>query len=158
MVWINIIGLLAVGLLLIWVELLLLPGTTLVGLMGLIIWSVGQLLAFAYLGMGVGLWCLTGSVIVGVGGLIYGLKVSTWRRLSLKKCHEASVQRSREVADKQVVLGARGRCRSTLRPVGKVAFGKHIVEARTESDYLPEDTEVEIIRITSQAIYVQPIQ
>ena len=155
MALVSIIGLLLLGLLLLWVELLLVPGTTIVGLVGLIVWSLAQALAFAYLGKDVGLWCLLASVIVGVGGLIYGLKMGAWQSFSLKKSHETRVQRPREEAGTRIYVGARGYCRSALRPMGQVAFGNHIVEARTNSDYLPEGTEVEITLISPQAIYVQ---
>lgn len=157
MEWLAVIGLLFLGLALLWIEVLLVPGTTLVGLLGLAIWMLGLFLGFAYFGAVGGFWLLAISSLLGVGGVLYGFKVGAWRRFSLRSTHQTRVLRTRDIARAELQVGARGKCRSALRPIGQVAFGTHIVEARTDSGYLPEETEVSITRIEETAIYVAPL-
>ena len=157
MTWISIIGLLLIGMALLGIEILLIPGTTLVGALGLCVWATGVALSFLYLGHTTGAVVLISSLILVCLALVYAFRAGTWKRFALRQKHQAQVNRVGEEARAQLQVGERGKCRSMLRPVGQVAFRDQLIEARTDSDYLDEDTEVEITRITPQAIYVRAL-
>ena len=68
--WIIIISLLAIGLSLIIVELVFIPGTTVVGLLGLIFTIVGIVVSYRHFGDDIGFYILIGTGVYHVGGAI----------------------------------------------------------------------------------------
>ena len=70
LMWIIIISLLAIGLSLIIVELVFIPGTTVVGLLGLIFTIVGIVVSYRHFGNDVGFYILIGTGVYHVAGII----------------------------------------------------------------------------------------
>ncbi len=68
--WIIIISLLAIGLGLIIVELVFIPGTTVVGLLGLIFSIVGIVISYSHFGNDIGFYILLGTLITTLVGFI----------------------------------------------------------------------------------------
>ena len=79
--WIIIISLLAIGLSLIIVELVFIPGTTVVGLLGLIFTIVGIVVSYRHFGNDVGFYILIGTGVTTLVALY--LKFSFGRLESL---------------------------------------------------------------------------
>ncbi|GAB3825889.1 hypothetical protein GCM10028895_36040 [Pontibacter rugosus] len=77
--WITVILLIGVGLLLVIVELIFVPGTTVVGILGFILTGIGIWIGYAALGTNIGHIILATTVVVGellspiVSGLTTGL-------------------------------------------------------------------------------------
>ena len=152
--WIIILFLVLFGLSLIAAEVIFIPGATFVGILGLLITVAGIYMGFSTLGDAAGYWLLGGSVVVGVGAIVYGLRSDTWSHFSLES---TSKSRFNDEFVPQLAVGMLGKSISELRPQGKAEFGDTIYEVRTNGQYLSSGTEVRISKIQSHTIFVEPI-
>lgn len=153
--WIVVLSLVALGILFIIVEILFVPGTTVVGILGLIATILGVYLSFAYFGSTVGTWFAVGSSAIFAIGIYISFKQKTWDRFSLK---DTMTGKFNEGITSKLQVSQRGIAISSLRPSGKAEFGTEEFEVRSFGDYVDSGTPVEIVRITGNTIYVQPIK
>src|SRR5687768_11921605 len=89
--WIIIIALLTIGIGLIIVELVFIPGTTVVGLLGLIFSIVGIVISYNYFGNDVGFYILIGTLVTTLIALFYSFRSGAWTRFSLKSSMDSKV-------------------------------------------------------------------
>src|SRR4051812_18239423 len=82
--WITVVSLILFGLVLVIAEIIFVPGTTIVGLIGFIFMVIGVGLSFSYFGGEVG-WSAVGGTGVISGVLLYlSFKSNLWGRFALK--------------------------------------------------------------------------
>jgi membrane-bound ClpP family serine protease len=152
--WSTVISLVVFGLILVVAEVIFVPGTTVVGIIGFCFLVVGVGLSFKYFGSEVG-WVMLGSTSVASGGLLYfSFTTNVWRRFSLKSSNKGKVN---EGELDQLVVGMEGRAISALRPIGKAEVNEQIVEVRTNGDYLDSGSRIRIVKIVSNQIIIEPI-
>lgn len=152
--WIIIISLLAIGLGLIIVELVFIPGTTVVGLLGLIFSIVGIVISYSYFGSGIGFYILMGTLVTTVVALFYSFRSGAWTRFSLKSSINSKVN---EGMLNILNVGDEGTTRSPLRPMGTAEFGSQNYEVRLLGSFLEVGTRIKIVQIQSNQIIVEPI-
>jgi len=152
--WIIIISLLAIGLGLILIELVFIPGTTVVGLLGLIFTIVGIIISYRHFGSDIGFYILIGTLVMTLGGLFYGFRSGAWTRFSLKSSIDSKVN---EGMLKILNVGDEGTTRSSLRPMGTAEFGNQNYEVRSTGSFLDSGIRVKITQIQSNQIIVEPI-
>jgi membrane-bound ClpP family serine protease len=152
--WITVISLILVGLFLIIAEIIFVPGTTLVGILGFIFLMLGVGLSFSYFGSETG-WTIVGISAV-VSGLIvyYSFKANIWGRFSLKSSIQSKVN---EGDLDSLIVGTEGIAVSALRPVGKATLGEKMYEVKTLGEYLDSGSRVRVIKIIMNQIIVEPI-
>lgn len=154
MEWITVISLVLFGLILIIVEIIFVPGTTLVGLVGFAFLVVGVALGFRYFGSETG-WVLVGSAAVVSGVLFYfSFKANVWGKFALKSSITSKVN---EGEMDGFIQGQEGIALSALRPVGKADMGNRTVEVKTLGEYVATGTKIRIIKLLSNQIIVEPI-
>src|SRR5262245_20968760 len=142
--WTTVISLILFGLLLLIVEIIFVPGTTVVGLVGFVFMAIGVGLAFRYFGSETG-WTIVGASAVASGRLLYvAFKANVWSKFALKSSIDSKVN---EGALAELQAGQEGVSLSTLRPVGKAEFGGKTHEVRTNGEYIEAGTRIRIIRI-----------
>jgi len=154
LMWIIVIALLLIGLTLILVELVFIPGTTVVGLLGLVFAIVGIVVCYQHFGDTVGLYALIGMSCVTLGGLFYSFRAGTWSRFSLKSAIDSKVN---EGLLSSVHVGDEGVTLSSLRPMGKAEFHEKAFEVKTSGGYVDSGERVKITRIESHQIVVEPV-
>lgn len=152
--WIIVVFLIVFGLSLIVVEVIFVPGTTLVGILGFLLTALGVYMGFTSFGDNTGMWLLGLSLLGGVGAIVYGIRSDTWTRFSLNSTSESRVN---DEFINQLSVGAVGKAVSELRPQGKAVFQEQIYEVRTFGQYLESGTEVRIAKVESHTIYVEPL-
>jgi membrane-bound ClpP family serine protease len=154
MEWITVISLILFGLALVIVEIIFIPGTTVVGLLGFVFGAVGVGLSFRYFGAEIG-WITLGSTAV-VSGLVlyYAFKSDVWSRFALKSSIDGKVN---EGALATFQPGQEGVAVSALRPIGKAELSNRTVEVKTQGEYVEPGTKVRIVRIVSNSVIVEPI-
>jgi membrane-bound ClpP family serine protease len=91
---------------------------------------------------------------VFVAGIYVAFKQKTWDRFSLKDTNKG---RFNEGLTSKLQVAQRGIALSSLRPSGKAEFAGKEFEVRSLGDYVDSGTAVEIIKISGNTIYVQPI-
>lgn len=153
MEWTVVISLVAVGLILLLVEILFVPGTTIVGIIGFIVLAIGVGLSFKYFGREVG-WMALGSTAVLAGITLYiSFKSNLWARFALKSAITSKVNEDPQ----GITVGEEGIALSALRPIGKAEIGKRTFEVKTLGTYVDSGKRVRIIQIVSNQIIVEPI-
>jgi membrane-bound ClpP family serine protease len=152
--WIIIIALLLIGLTLIVVELVFIPGTTVVGVLGFIFGVVGIFICYKHFGRETGFYVLLGMSGVTLAALIFSFRSGSWSKFSLKSSIESKVN---EGLTSSLAIGDEGKALSTLRPIGKAEFHNKQFEVKTSGDYVENGTRVRITLIQSNQIFVEPI-
>ena len=149
-----VVGLLILGILLLLLEIIFVPGTTVVGIGGLILLAIGIYLAYTGVSTMAGHVSLASSVAVVFLALIVLLKGETWKRVALDdKLEGKGVESVEEVVN----LGDKGKTISRLNPVGKAVFDERILEVATSGDFVNEGVDVEIIKIEGNKIRVRTV-
>ena len=152
--WIIVIFLVVFGLGLIAAEVIFIPGTTFVGIIGFVLTIAGIYMGFTTFGYTTGYWLLAAAVAGGVGAIVYALQSDTWSRFSLESSNKS---RFNEEFEPKLKVGALGKTVSELRPQGKAEFAEKVYEVRTHGQYLPSGTEVRISKIELHTIFVEPL-
>lgn len=155
LMWIIIVALLAIGLALIIAEIIFIPGTTFVGVLGVVFSIAGIVISYQHFGSDVGFYMLLGMGLATAGSLYYSFKSGAWTKFSLKTSHKSKVN---EGLVDELVIGDEGQALSTLRPVGKARFKNQEYEVKTLGDYVDNGTPIRIKLILSNQIIVEPIK
>lgn len=154
MLW-AIAGIILVGLVLVFLEIFLIPGTTLFGVVGGIALLIGVMLVYSNYGSRWGN-ITTGATLVAVlVAVVAGFKVIQSNKLAMNAEITGKVN---ELEKGLYAVGERGIAVSDLRPNGKGMFSGNKVDIYTNGDYVDRDTEVEIIKITNDKIFVKPLK
>ncbi len=154
LMWIIILSLLLIGLALIIVELVFIPGTTVVGVLGLVFAIVGIVISYSHFGSDIGLYILLGSLVTTLGAMFYTFRVGAWKRFAHKSSIDSKVN---EGIMAYVQIGDEGVTISTLRPMGKAEFHDKTFEVKTSGNYVERGERVKITRIESHQIVVEPL-
>ena len=77
--WISVILLIICGIALIIIELIFVPGTTVLGLLGLAALVGGVSVSFTSFGRETGYWILAGASVFTILALVYSLRAGTWQ-------------------------------------------------------------------------------
>jgi len=150
----TVLSLILFGLLLIVAEVIFVPGTTVVGLIGFAFLIAGIAFGFKYYGNETG-WTIVGVASVASGLLFYfAFKANVWGRFSLKSTNTGRVN---EGVNDLLQPGLEGVALSALRPVGKAELNSQVLEVRTMGNYIDSGTRVRIVKILSNQIFVEPI-
>jgi membrane-bound ClpP family serine protease len=152
--WTIVVALLVIGLLLIVVEVIFIPGTTFVGVGGFVSMIIGVSLAFKYFGAETG-WTTLGGTTAATGVLLYfAFKANVWKRFALRSSIDSKVN---EIEELKFPVGLEGVAVSALRPGGKGEFGPKTVEVRTGGEYVEAGSRIKVARIVHNQIIVEII-
>jgi membrane-bound ClpP family serine protease len=151
--WIIILAL-VLGLILIVIEVIFIPGTTVIGLIGFIFSVVGIAISYKHFGSAIGFYILIGMSATTAAVLFYSFKSGIWSRFSLKSSIDSKVNEGMAAA---LQLGEEGKAISTLKPIGKVEFASGAFEVKTLGDYVDVGTKVKIVHIQLNQIIVKPL-
>lgn len=154
MEWLTVISLIVVGIILVIVEIIFVPGTTVVGLLGGLLAVVGVVLSFSYFGNQTGWYTLAATSVLSGGLLYWSLRSRAWERFSLKHTIEGRVN---EVDLTVLKTGDEGSAVSALRPMGKAEIGGRLFEVTSLGIYIETGTRIRIVRVSSNQIVVEPI-
>ena len=135
-------------------EIIFVPGTTIVGILGFIFSAYCIYLGYDYYGPATGSLILIGALVLNVAALVIAFKGKSWERFSLKNTMKGSFNEDFKIDIKE---GDKGTTISSLKPIGKAMFGDHEIEVRSDGGFVAENIEIEVKRIDSSKIIVQPV-
>ena len=149
-----IITLILVGLVLIFAEILIIPGVGVAGILGLLSMGGSCFYAFYEFGNTVGAIVTAVNVVLVVALAVWILRAKTWKRMSL----ETRID-SKAVSDKAsvVAVGDRGKTLTRLAPMGSARFGDYVIEVKAVEGMLDPEVPVEVVLIEENKIYVKPL-
>lgn len=138
-----IISLLLVGIILLVVELLFLPGISIAGIGAFICLGASVFFAYIQFGMLAGTLTLTAAILLSILAVIVSLRANTWKRLSLNTTVDGvSTPLPTEL---NISIGQQGVTLTRLAPMGKVSFKGEIIEAKSIDRFIDPKQNVEVI-------------
>jgi Membrane-bound serine protease (ClpP class) len=152
--WIIIFSLLIIGLALVIVEVVFVPGTTVVGIIGVIFAGAGIIFSFRHYGNETGSYMLLGSAVVTAVALYFSFRSNAWSRFANKSAIDSKVN---EGLTASVALGDEGVALSTLKPIGNAQFKSGQFEVKSLGDYVDVGTKVTVVHIQGNQIIVKPL-
>ncbi|WP_339695508.1 NfeD family protein [uncultured Roseivirga sp.] len=152
--WIAIILLVIIGLILIYIELLFVPGTTVVGVVGFALTCAGVYLTYEKHGTTAGNYMLVGSFLISVVAIYFSFKSKSWDRFSLKDTNKGKFNEGYSLG---LEVGMEGIAISDLKPVGKGEFGDKSYEVVSMGSHIESGSRIEIIKVLGNRITVERI-
>ena len=150
----GIIKILLIALLLIFLEIFVLPGINVAGILGLLLMIAGIYLAYRQIGTPTAHYVLAATLILGTLILIFGLRSSTWRKVSLDTAIEG---KAIDNVAENVKVGDRGTALTRLGPIGTVQINGMTFEAKS-ANITDAKTAVEVTEIVGNEIIVKPLK
>ncbi len=150
--WTVIVSLIVVGLLLILLEILVIPGGGVAGIFGFILMVIGVWMVYSHHGTPAGHYVLGATILLNLIALSYALRAKSWDKAMLKTTVSGKVN---EIEDDQVKPGDTGTTTSRCTPIGKALINGQFYEVHARSEFIPEDSPVEVIRIERNKIFVK---
>ncbi|NJN28360.1 MAG: hypothetical protein HC819_21505 [Cyclobacteriaceae bacterium] len=154
--WITIVLLLIAGIALLVVEIIFIPGTTIIGIIGFSLMVFGVIIGYSKFGNTTGTIILISSIIVGGGITFVSFRSGVWRKFALSNINTSKFNEDIEI---EHLLGAEGIALSALRPYGKAEIYNLTYEVKTLGDYLSAGTKVKVTKIDKDhKIYVEQLK
>ncbi|WP_373397576.1 NfeD family protein [Algoriphagus halophilus] len=146
--------LLFIGLILMVAEVLFVPGTTVVGVFGLIVSAAGIIYAFVSFDAGTAWWISGIAVILNLLAIVYSFRSGVWNKFSLKTTNQG---RAFDGRTEGLQVGMPGKAISDLKPFGKASFGveEKVYEVKSESGFIEVGKEITIMKIENNQILVK---
>lgn len=153
MFWLVVLTLILIGLAFLLLEILVIPGAGVAGVIGFVLLGIGIWQAYDYYGSTTGHWILVGTIAGTVILLAISLRSRTWNKVMLKSAIGSRVNLIDELKLKP---GNEGICVSRLAPMGKAIFGDEYYEVRTSGGYVDSGTAIIVEKIEDRKIFVKP--
>lgn len=153
--WLIIAALIIAGIVLIIAEVVFIPGTTVVGLLGAAFMIAGVIFAYKQFGNDIGLYVLLGTGVATGAALYLSFRNGAWNKVSNKSAIKSKVN---EGLTTHLNEGEEGITVSALRPMGSADFQGKIFEVKTSGEYVPNAIRIKIVKIRVNDILVEPIQ
>ena len=147
-----ILILIGLGLLLLLIEVLVIPGTALVGIVGAGLMISGVWSAYASHGSATGHMVLLGTALTSLLLIYFSLKSNTWKNFMLKKELTGKVP---TLDEKLIKVGDTGITLSRLAPMGKAMINDQITEVQSTVDLIDENLEVTVVKTDNNKIWVK---
>jgi membrane-bound ClpP family serine protease len=152
--WFIVLFLISLGLLLLVVEVIFIPGTSVAGFIGFALMITGAVMSFRYFDDQTGWTVVAGTSAVSAVVFVWVFRAKPWKQFAL---HGKITSKVNEGAMDGLAAGDEGLALSTLRPRGNATFGKKTIEVSTLGNLIDAGTQIRIVKILSNQIFVEPL-
>lgn len=150
--WTIIIILILVGILMLLLEILVIPGAGVAGIIGFGLMVAGIWVAYTKEGTVAGHYTLVVTLGVNIVGLIFALRSKTWNKAML---HTEIKGKVNIIDTTSIHVGDIGKTVSRCAPMGKAIFDNKFYEVSAYSDFIDEDVDIEIMKISGNKIFIK---
>ncbi|MFH2141983.1 MAG: NfeD family protein [Bacteroidota bacterium] len=150
----GIILLILLGIILILLEFLVIPGVTVAGIGGVLSLAAAVYLAYDNYGNEGGNYALAGTSVVVITSLVFALRSRTWKKLMLRSSIDYKIN---AVELEKVKAGDIGISVSRLAPMGKIQINDEFYEAKSMNEFIDQNTEIVVRKIENNIIIVKPL-
>jgi len=147
-----VVVLCVLGIIMILVEIFLIPGVTFMAIIGSLFSIGGIYYAFSHLGARGGTVALVSTVLLIAIAFIFLIKSKALDSIALKTNIDSTVTSGNTI---QVKEGEEGVTLSRLNPIGKVLVNQITMEGKSLGDYIDEDTEIVVVKVTPTQLIVK---
>ncbi len=152
MSWWIVILILFAGWLLLFLEIFLIPGTTVFAVVGSLTMVTGVILSYSTFGVLGGTITLFVTAVFTVLSIVYGFKSGLLKGLTLRTRNEAKVN---EIDESKIKVGDEGTAMSKIAPIGKGLFHDETYEVQTLGEWVIAGRPIEVIRVTLNKVFVK---
>jgi membrane-bound ClpP family serine protease len=145
-----VITLIILGLLLLFAEILIIPGVGIAGILGLLSMGGSCVYAFMEIGQTTGIIVTAVNAVLIVMLTIWVLRAKTWQRLALN----TNIDAKAVVPEVNVVPGMKGVSVTRLAPMGMARFGDLRLEVTAREGVIDPGVEVEVVEVDGIKVYV----
>jgi membrane-bound ClpP family serine protease len=146
-----VISFIIIGLLLLFAEILIIPGVGVAGILGILALGGSCVYAFLEVSTTAGIITTISVVVLLVVLTIYVLRAKTWKRISLNTNIEAKA-----ISDVTVSVGDAGKTITRLAPMGQAVIEGESIEVKALEGMIDFNVEVVVVMIDDNKIYVKP--
>lgn len=146
-----VISFIIIGLLLLFAEILIIPGVGVAGILGILSLVGSCVYAFLEVGTTAGIITTVSVVVLLIVMTIYVLRAKTWKRISLNTNID-----SKAISDVKVSVGDSGKTITRLAPMGQAVIGGESTEVKALEGMIDSNVEVVVVMIDDNKIYVKP--
>ena len=154
MFWIVLLVIL--GAIFLMAELVLLPGVSIGGILALCCDVAAGYFAFAWYGSTAGWAAIAVIFLVAIVVTIISLRATTWQKLSLRQQITSSSMDTPQ--EHNVRVGDRGVAITRLAPMGKVEIAGHMFEAKSTTELIDQQSEIEVTGFENFNIIVKKVK
>jgi membrane-bound ClpP family serine protease len=140
------------GIILLLIELLIIPGVSVAGIAGFILMSLGIYFAYDTHDLATGHAVLGGTIAVSVLTVVFAFRSKTWKRMALNTSMDGVVK---TVNEETVHPGDEGVCISRLNPMGKILINGQYYEAKSQGEFITEGKEIVVLKISGNTLIVK---
>ena len=148
-----IILLIILGVVLLWVEFLVLPGITIAGIGGVLLIGTSVYFTYQHHGVSAGNYVLLGSVLFMFLSVYFSLKSKTWKKTMLESKLEGRVN----TFDLDIVKpGDTGKALTRLASIGKVEINGVYYDAKSTDNIIDANTDITVVKVLNDKLIVKP--
>ena len=148
-----VISLIIIGLLLVFAEILIIPGVGVAGVLGIAAMAGSCVYAFMEMGQTAGIVITAVNAVLLVLITIWVLRAKTWQRLAL----QTNIDAKAIVPEADVVPGTVGVTVTRLAPMGTARFGDLRLEVTAREGIIDPGVEVEVVEVDGIKVYVAAV-
>lgn len=152
MTWSIIIALIVIGLLFLILEILVIPGTGVVGILGFALLVFAIYSTYASKGASAGHIALSGTVVLSLVSIIISIRAKTWDKMMLKSKIDSKVNK---IDVDKIHVGDEGISISRIAPMGKARFSEEYFEVTSTGDFIDQNCPLVITKIEGTKIFVK---
>lgn len=152
MAWWIVLLILLAGWLLVFLEVFIIPGTTVFAVIGAITMITGVVIAYANFGALYGTITLIATAVFTLISIVYGFKSGLMKGFTLSDTVEGKMN---EIDLTKIKVGDTGAALSKIAPFGKGLFNENTFEVQTLGEWIAEGSPIEVIKISLGKIYVK---
>lgn len=150
-----VLAIIVLGILLVVLEILVIPGTTVVGIVGGVLMGTGVILAYSTQeNIIVGHYVLAGTSLATVVLLYWSYKVLKSQKYSLYDVIDGKVN---ELEAGLINVGDEGVTLSALRPEGKARINEKTFAVFSQGEMIDVNVNITVIKINGNKIIVKPL-
>lgn len=149
-----IVLLILLGLVLLLIEFAVIPGVTIAGIGGFLMLAASVYIAFTEYGSLAGFITLAVVLIAAPFMIYYFFKSKSGKKMILESKVEGKVD---GIDLEKIAIGDVGKTIGRLAPSGKVKINSEVVEAQSTGSFIDQQTEVEVVKILTNKIIVEPV-
>lgn len=150
----TLLTLVILGMFLVILEVIFIPGTTVVGILGFLCLIAGVYVSYNTYGKIAGHSVFAGTTLLMLAAILYSLKTKAWKKFSLNDEIKSKVNDDIKL---DIEVGEVVKTISALRPSGTVEFNNVQFEVSTTGEFIEQGKSVKIIQINNKEIIVEPI-
>lgn len=152
MIWLVVLSLILAGIVFLLLEIMVVPGATVVGLFGVVLVIAGVVVSFNQYGTEVGIITILGTLVVSLISIGIALRSNTWK----KAMHSSALEGRVNVVEADMVIkGDEGISITRLNPMGKALIKEEYYEVTSKDNLIAENTPIMVVKVDGNKIIVK---